>query len=50
MVFLKNSVEIEGLQYEGGTIRPTIENSTATRLTKDRSEQLLKMKTILKTH
>lgn len=49
-VLLKNSVEIEGLQYEGGTIRPTIENSAAARLTKERSEQLSKMKNILKTH
>jgi uncharacterized protein YecT (DUF1311 family) len=42
-VFFRNSVEIEGLQYEGGSIRPTIENSAAARLTKERSEQVSKL-------
>jgi len=49
-VFLRNSVEIEGLQYEGGSIRPTIENSAAARLTKERSEQLSKLINLLQEH
>lgn len=38
--FFKASVKIEGLQYEGGSIRPTIENSAATRMTKERVKQV----------
>jgi len=42
-MFFQASVEVEGLQYEGGSIRPTIENSAAARLTKERSVQVSKL-------
>lgn len=42
-VFFEASVEIEGLQYEGGSIRPTIENSISAFLTKERSKQMSKL-------
>lgn len=38
--FLKASVELEGLKYEGGSIRPTIENGAAAQLTRDRIVQM----------
>ncbi len=41
--FFEASVEVEGLQYEGGSIRPTIENSAAARLTQERSAQVSKL-------
>lgn len=48
--FFKASVKVEGLQYEGGSIRPTIENSAAARLTKERSEQVSKLIDLLQEH
>lgn len=48
--FFKDSVEVEGLEYEEGSIRPTIENSAATRLTKERSEQVSKLIDLLQEH
>jgi uncharacterized protein YecT (DUF1311 family) len=48
--FFKASVEVEGLEYEGGSIRPTIENSAAARLTKERSEQVSKLFDLLQKH
>jgi hypothetical protein len=41
-LFLKTSVEIEGLRYEGGSIRPTIENLCAASLIKERSKEILR--------
>ena len=38
--FFEASVEVEGLQYEGGSIRPTIANSAAASLTRDRAKQV----------
>ncbi|MDE0083882.1 MAG: hypothetical protein OXT72_14670 [Gammaproteobacteria bacterium] len=38
--FLDASVEIDGLQYEGGTMRPTVEALVAKRLVRDRKAQL----------
>ena len=38
--FLDASVEIEGLEYEDGSIRPTIENVAAQRFTKERQKHL----------
>ncbi len=35
--FCQASVQVEGLSYEGGSIRPTIENSAAALLTRERS-------------
>lgn len=46
--FFEASVEVEGLQYEGGSIRPTIENSAAARLTRERSAQVSKLIDLLK--
>jgi uncharacterized protein YecT (DUF1311 family) len=45
--FSEASVEVEGLQYEGGSIRPTVENSAATRLTRERSAQVSKLVDLL---
>lgn len=38
--FVEASVEVEGLAYEGGSIRPTIANRAAARLTRERKEQV----------
>ena len=38
--FVEASVEVEGLAYEGGSIRPTIANRAAARLTRERREQV----------
>ena len=45
--FVNASVEIEGLQYEGGTIRPMIESHAATQLLKERKEQIKELLTYL---
>ena len=39
-MFIDASVELEGLEFEGGSIRPTIENGASTRLTKERQAQI----------
>jgi uncharacterized protein YecT (DUF1311 family) len=49
-LFFKNSVDIEALEYEEGSIRPTIVNSAAARLTKDRSEQVSKLINLFQKH
>ncbi len=46
--FVEVSVEIEGLQYEGGTIRPTIENSAAAQFTRERQQHLKDLVTLVK--
>ncbi len=38
--FLEASVEIDGLEYEGGSIRPTVEALAATQLVRERRTQL----------
>ena len=38
--FLEASVEIDGLEYEGGSIRPTVEALAATQLARERRTQL----------
>lgn len=38
--FLDASVELEGLEFEGGSMRPAIENVASTRLTKERQAQI----------
>ena len=45
--FVEASVEVEGLEYEGGTIRPTVENLAATRLVRERNRQLEELLTLL---
>ena len=42
-VFLEASAEVEGLEYEGGTMRPTIECLALSRLTRDRRKQVEKL-------
>ena len=41
--FVEASVEVEGLVYEGGSIRPTIENGAAAQFTRERKEQVEKL-------
>lgn len=41
--FVEASVEIEGLVYEGGSIRPTIENLAAARFARERKDQIEKL-------
>ena len=45
--FVEASVEVEGLEYEGGTIRPTIANLAATGLVRERKRQLEELLTLL---
>ena len=41
--FVKASIEIEGLEYEGGSIRPNIEHGAATRFVRERKRQIEKL-------
>lgn len=45
--FFNSSVEVEALQYEGGSIMPTIANVAAARLVRDRKKQLERLLEIL---
>ena len=45
--FVEASIEIEGLQHEGGSIRPTIENGAATKLVRERKKQIEELLTFL---
>ena len=42
-IFFQASVEIEGLRYEGGSIRPTIENSIAAQYARNRRKQIKRL-------
>lgn len=47
---LEASREIEGLEYEAGTMRPTVENLAAARLVRDRKAQLMRLLTFVEAH
>ncbi len=45
--FVEASVEVEGLAYEGGSIRPTIENLAAARFARERKDQIESLLAVL---
>ena len=48
--FLDSSVELEGLEYEGGSMRPTVEALAATQLVRDRRTQLERLLAFVEAH